>query len=173
GQYDFSVAVRVAVGAESALQLMGHELSGQRPTGEYILQSLATVGIPPLLPGEGAQLLSNGAAIPVQVAGRTRGLSAGVGVTARVGATAPGSLRVAGTLASGEISLPGTGGTHPIVFEARNSAGQLVASTTRQVVVVEDAAVALQLVRHEPDLGARHVEPNRAIELYFNKPVEL
>ncbi len=173
GQYDFAVAVRVAVGAQSALQLMAHDLSGQRTTQEYILQSQATVGITPLLPGEGAEFLSRGEVIPVQVAVRTSGLSDGVSVSARVGAGEVVALGVAGTLASGEVTLPAAGGTHRIAFEARNSAGQIVASTSREVVVVEDAAVALQLVRHEPALGAQNVEPNRAIELYFNKAIDL
>ncbi len=171
GHYDFTVAVPIPPGTDVPLNFVARDLSGNRSAVEYLLRSEAQAGVTPLLPGEGAQFLSRGEPVAVQVAARLSSASEGMRAVAHVGGQ-PVTLALSGTLASGELQLPGTAGSYIIVYELYDAAQHLIASVSRQVKVVAEEEVALQLLRHEPENGAGNIEPNQPVELHFNRAID-
>ncbi len=172
-EYEFSYAVALATGQETPLNMVARDLSGNQKSLEVVLMSNAVTNLNPILPAAGAQFLSQGDPVTVQVAVRATSLQEGDQVIARVDAGLPVQLARTGSLYTGDVVLPGQGASYQIRFEALNAVGNLIASSSLAVSVTNAGDIPLELVRIEPDLNARHVEPNASVELYFNKPIEL
>ncbi|MFO1369526.1 MAG: hypothetical protein U1F46_11075 [Marinagarivorans sp.] len=172
GQYDFSYTLPIESGAEAPLVFTAVDLSGNRTSQTYQLQSTASLTIEPLLPGEGASYINAGAPISVPTAARLSELAAGYSVTVSLdGQQTP--LTLAGTLASGDITLPARAGDYTLNYQVLNASQVVVASSTRGIHIKDEQAIAVELLRIKPENAARNVEPNQPIELYFNKAIDV
>lgn len=172
GRYDFSVPVQIASGEQSHLLFDAYDMSGNRTSVEYIFQSNAQLGITPLMPGNEAEFIAHGESITLQAAARLSLAEPGYKVWVSVGAE-QFELSVAGTLASGDITLPATAGDYTLRYQVVDEEQQIVASAERRVSVIDDQAIPVAVVRHAPENNAINIEPNQPIEIYFNKPITL
>lgn len=171
GQYDFTLPVSLAAGAQAQLVFNAYDISGNRTSVAYIFQSTAQASITPLLPGENAELLGRGDPIKVQAAARLTEIGEGHRVVVVVN-TQQTELTVVGTLASGDVTVPPQAGTYTLNYQVLNAQNIIVASTTRQVRVTDETAIPVELVRYSPENNANNREPNQPVELYFNKAID-
>lgn len=171
GQYRFRFGLPLAPGETKDLLLEARDLGGNHTAMEVHLASDATAEINPLLPGENTELIGRGEPIELQVAARITEQEA-----ARVRVSSAGAqteLEVGGTLANGTLTLSPEDGEHTLTYELLSEGGDLLASATRSLTVVDEQSIPLALQRHEPENNARHIEANQPVELYFNRPVDL
>jgi hypothetical protein len=171
GNYEFQVPLILAPGAEVAWDIAAFDIGGNKTQAEYIFKSSAQASINPLLPAESAEFLGNTEPLSIQVAARVSGLTSTNKVTVSIGATSV-ELAVAGTLASGNISVPATAGAYVVTYQVLNESQEVIASTTSNFTVRNEQDIPIQLVSHEPENNQDLVEPNHPIELYFNKSID-
>jgi hypothetical protein len=171
GRYDFTVPVAIEPGAEHPLVFTALDQSGNRTQVTYTLKSAATANITPLLPSEGAELINTGTPIVVQTAARLSAVPSGSRVMVKVGAQEI-ALNLAGTLANGDVTLPAHAGDYTFIYQVLDANQAVIATSSRRVQVRDEQAVAVELVRHEPESAAINIEPNQPIELYFNKAID-
>lgn len=172
GHYDFGVALGVAAGGEKPITLVARDQSGNKTTVEYLFQSDATLSLEMLAPADNAQLVSKGTPVTVQVAARLSLAPEGSTATVSVGNNPPEALSLSGTLASGPVALPPESGNYRISVSIRGQDGNLLATTSRAVSIVDAESVPVSLNKTEPASNATLVEPNDPVELYFNKAVD-
>lgn len=171
GSYDFSIPLSISVGEQIQWVINARDLSGNSNSVEYIFQSAAQASISPLLPGDNAEFLYKGQPLVVQTAARVSDLPEGSRVIVTLGEQQINLAR-AGTLASGEITLPSQPGNYVLTYKVLDATQTLLASSTRTLRVVNEDAIAISLVNHEPENSAINVETTQPIELYFNKPID-
>jgi hypothetical protein len=172
GQYDFTLPLSLSAGAQAQLVFNAYDISGNRTSVAYIFQSTAQTSITPLLPGDNAELLGRGEPIVVQTAARLTEVGEGHRVVVSLNAQQT-ELTLAGTLASGDVSIPAQAGIYILTYQVLDASNAVVASATRQVRVIDETAIPVELVRHAPENNAHNIEPNQPIELYFNKAIDL
>lgn len=171
GWYDFSIPLSIAPGEQVQWVINAYDLSGNKTSVIYIFQSAAQATISPLLPSDNAEFLYKGQPLVVQVAARVSNLPEGSRVVASLGAVQVNLAR-AGTLASGDISLPSQPGNYVLNYQVLDSSQTVLASTSRNLRVIDEAAIALEILSHQPENNALNIEPNQPIELYFNKAID-
>jgi len=171
GRYSFSVLVKLEPGEQTQLALSAYDLSGNHTSVEYGFKSTAQASISPLLPGDAAEFISTGEPLIIQVAARLTGARADSTAIVAIG-SAQTQLTLAGTLASGDITLPTAAGDYLLSYTLLDNAHQVIASSTRNIRILSEQAVAVELLRHVPDLNAVNIETNQPVELYFNKTVD-
>ncbi len=175
GVYQFAAPVAISAGQETTVTLEATDFSGNRSQQSYVLTALSSQSLTPLLPVAGSVLSGTGEPLNLQLAARLAGLQGGEKVIAWLDdqQSVAVELTLSDTLASGNISLPGNSAEHQIHLALLNAADQPLATTQIAVTVNNPDDLALELTRMEPQNGAGAVEPNAAIELYFNKTVDL
>ena len=171
GQYAFALPLTLAPGAEASWAIAAFDRSGNKTQVEYIFKSSAQASIDPLLPAAAADFIGNIEPLSIQVAARVGGLVSTNKVIASIG-SASVELAIAGTLASGNISVPPTAGAYVLNYQVLNENQEVIASTSRNFTVRNEQDIPVQLLRHEPENNEDLVEPNQPIELYFNKPID-
>jgi len=125
-----------------------------------------------LAPADNTQLVSKGTPVTVQVAARLSLAPEGSAATVSVGNNPPDTLSLSGTLASGPVELPQESGNYRISVSIKGQDGNLLATTSRTVSVVDAESVPVSLNKAEPASNATLVEPNAPVELYFNKAID-
>jgi hypothetical protein len=171
GRYDFSVPVIIEPGAEAPLSFTALDQSGNRTQVAYVLKSAASATITALLPGEAAELINTGTPIVVQTAARLSAVPSGSRAVVKVGAQQI-ALNLAGTLASGDVTLPAQAGDYTFIYQVLDANDAVLATTSRSISVRDEQAVVVELIRHEPESAAVNIEPNQPIELHFNKAID-
>jgi hypothetical protein len=172
GHYDFGVALGVDAGGEKPITLVARDRSGNKTTVEYLFQSDATLSLEMLSPADNAQLVSKGAPVTAQVAARLSLAPEGSTATVSVGNNPPDALSLSGTLASGPVELPQESGNYRISVSIKGQDGNLLATTSRTVSVLDAETVPVSLDKAEPASNETLVEPNAPVELYFNKAID-
>lgn len=171
GSYEFELPLSLAPGAETLWSLVAFDQSGNRTQREYHIKSSASVLINPLLPAPAAEFVGASEPLSIQVAVRVNGMAAGSRVLAILNATSV-ELTVAGTLASGNLSVSPAAASHNIEFRVVAENGDVVATTSVAFSVRNQGEVELELVSHQPLNNTEHIEPNQPIELNFNKAID-
>ncbi|PUA29846.1 MAG: hypothetical protein B0W54_04645 [Cellvibrio sp. 79] len=171
GSYDFSIPLSISAGEQIQWVINARDSSGNSTNATYIFQSAAQASLSPLLPGDNAEFLYKGQPLVVQIAARVSDLPEGTRVVATLGEQQINLAR-AGTLASGEITLPSQAGNYVLHYKVLDAAQTVVAATTRTLNVINEDAIAITLVNHEPENSATNIETNQPIELYFNKAID-
>lgn len=171
GTYEFELPLNLTPGAETVWSLEAFDQSGNRTQREYQFKSTAQVSIDPLLPAQAAEFMGASEPLSIQVAARVSSMAEGNRVFAILDATQV-ELAVAGTLASGNISVSPVAASHSIEFRVIAENGDVIATTSVAFSVRNEGEVALNLVSHQPLNNAEHVEPNQPIELNFNKVID-
>jgi hypothetical protein len=171
GSYDFSIPLSIAAGEQIEWVINATDVSGNNTSVDYIFQSGAQATVSPLLPGDNAEFLYRGQPLVIQVAARVSDLPDGSQVIALLG-TQQVSLARAGTLASADLTLPSQPGNYTLTYQVRDAAQTVLASSSRSLRVVDEGAIVVELVKHQPENSAINVEPNQPIELYFNKAID-
>lgn len=171
GVYEFELPLSLAPGAESIWTLEAYDQSGHKTQREYQFKSSAEAYIDTLLPVRAAEFVGGEDALSIQVAARITGMLVDDKVIAVLGATQV-ELAVAGTLASGNISVAPTAANHTLEFRVVAEDGSIRATTSIPFSVRNETATALQLISHQPLNNAEHIEPNQPIELNFNKAID-
>lgn len=171
GVYSFEVPLKLEPGAETLWQFAAYDTSGNKTPLEYLFKSTASASIEPLLPLEASKYTVATEPASLQVAARVGGLASTDKVFASLGGERV-ELAQAGTLASGNIQLPATAGSYQLVYQVESTAQEILATSSRQLQVVDAETVPLILSRHEPENNQALVEPNQPIELYFNKAID-
>jgi hypothetical protein len=171
GSYDFSISLSIAPGEQVQWVINAYDLSGNKTSVVYIFQSAAQATISPLLPGDNAEFLYKGLPLIIQVAARVSNLSEGGRVVASLGTEQVNLARV-GTLASGDFTLPSQPGNYVLSFKVLDANQAVLAATSRNLRVIDEAAIELELLNHHPENSALNIEPNQPIELYFNKAID-
>lgn len=171
GIYEFDLPLNLAPGAETVWTIQASDQSGNRVQRDYRFKSSADASISPLLPAPAAEFVGASEPLSIQVAARVNGLVPGNTVVAVVGSTQV-ELAVAGTLASGNISIAPEAASHTLEFRVIAEDGSLRASTSVPFSVRNETVVALELVSHQPLNNAENIEPNQPIELNFNKAID-
>jgi len=171
--YRFSIDIPVPPGQTQTIDIYAADLSGNVLNAAYIVQNTAVLEIQPVLPPNNTDYLSTGTVVDVQVVARVSELLNGETVQVRVDTGPAQSLSLAGTLATGTVQLPETSGDYAIYFDVLNNLGELLTSAERTVSVINQNDIAVELIRIEPENNSRFIEPNKAIELYFNREVDL
>ncbi|HSX86129.1 MAG TPA: hypothetical protein VLE50_12025, partial [Cellvibrio sp.] len=171
GAYEFEVPLNLAPGAETVWTLQAFDQSGNKVQREYQFKSSAEASIDPLLPMRAAEFVGAEEPLSIQVAARVNGLVAGNKVFAVLGSHQE-ELIVAGTLASGNISVAPAAASHTLEFRVVAEDGSVRASTSVPFSIRNETAVAYQLISHQPLNNAENIEPNQPIELNFNKAID-
>jgi len=171
--YNFAATLQLAPAETSQLLFEAWDTAGNLLSTEYSLQYDTQYQIHILVPGYQAALLSDGAAIPVQVAVRIDELTGTETVQARYNDGQPVPLTLTNTFATGSLLVPPVSGQHTIRVEILNAAGQRVAADQVSLTVQEASDIELELLALEPLNNAKFAEPNQPIELYFNKAIDL
>ncbi|WP_415894907.1 hypothetical protein ACMXYQ_12410 [Neptuniibacter sp. PT34_22] len=173
GRYTFAVPLALSVGEETSVQLQARDFSGNDATLNYALQAFSNHSVNLLIPSSNTELLGGSDPISLQVAARIQGLQQGETVVAQLEDQTEISLSLTDTLATGNLTVPGDTGEYQIKISVLGSAGQLLASTTRDISVVNPEQQPLELLRIEPENGFSGVEPNATVEFYFNKEIDI
>lgn len=171
GVYEFELPLNLAPGAETVWTLEAFDQSGNKVQREYQFKSSAEASIDILLPARAAEFVGAEEPLSIQLAARVNGMVAGDKVLAVLGSTQV-ELIVAGTLASGNISVAPAAASHTLEFRVVAEDGSLRASTSTPFSIRNEAAVALGLASHQPLNNAENIEPNQPIELNFNKAID-
>lgn len=171
GVYEFEVPLNLTPGAESIWTLAAYDQSGHKTQREYQFQSSAEVYIDTLLPVRAAEFVGADEDLSIQVAARTSGMIETDKVIAVLGSTQV-ELVVAGTLASGNISVAPTAASHTLEFRVVAEDGSVRATTSIPFSVRNEVATVLQLISNQPLNNAENIEPNQPIELNFNKAID-
>jgi PKD repeat protein len=171
--YDFAVTAPITAGQTQTINIRAADLGGNVTNAEYILQNISTVEVNPVLPPVNSEFLSSGSPIDVQVVARVSQLVNGETVQVRIDNNQGQSLMLVSTLATGTIQLPSDSGSYTLFFDILNNLNEVIATAQRSVSVLNEADVPVELVRVEPENNTQFIEPNKAIELYFNRAVDL
>lgn len=171
GTYEFDLPLSLAPGAETVWTLEAFDQSGHKTQREYQFKSSAEVYINSLLPMPAAEFVGAEEPLSIQVAARITGMVAGNKVIAVLGSTEV-ELTVAGTLASGNISVAPAAASHTLELRVVADDGSVRASTSIPFSIRNETAVAYQLLSHQPLNNAENIEPNQPIELNFNKAID-
>ncbi len=173
--YTFNYNLPVGGENPSMLDLLAYDRSGNKREITYAFLNNSSATVSALLPPDNSEFISrNSLPINLQVAARVNGLNDGDRVIAftsgnRSQATV---LTLTGTLASGDLNLPGDVLDQTITFEAQDAQGQRLSNDSISVSVQAESAIELELVRIEPSNNQQNIEPNQPIEVYFNKPID-
>lgn len=173
--YTFSYQLPVGAEQPSMLDLLAHDRSGNKREISYAFLNNSSATVSALLPPDESEFISsNGQDINLQVAARTAGLNNGDRVIAYTSGNRSQAivLTLTGTLASGDLSLPGDVLDQTITFEVQDAQGARLSNDSITVSVQADSDVDLELVRIEPSNNQKNIEPNQPIEIYFNKPID-
>ncbi|ACE83320.1 Thrombospondin type 3 repeat family [Cellvibrio japonicus Ueda107] len=170
--YAFNLPLQLQPSQETAWTIAAFDLGGNKTVVDYMFVSSAQVAIDALLPVSDAELLGIAGEMSLQVAARVNGLIDTGKVIVSIGDVSV-ELTRAGTLASGNISVPSQTGNYQIVYQALNENNEMVASASRNFSVRNEADIPLALLGHEPLNAEEHVEPNQPIELSFNKAIDI
>lgn len=170
--------INVAVQGEQAVpvSIVAFDRSGNNSAIEYSMLNIASASVKAILPPEGTTYLSKDDDLNVQVAARLVGNEETDQVYAYLesaGASSAVLLNLNTTLASGDIVIPKAPAKQTIVFELRDDQGRRITQDSTSVEVKAAEDVELEVVRVEPVNNAEFVEPNVAIELYFNKSIDI
>ncbi|MGS2716806.1 hypothetical protein ACVBE9_01415 [Eionea flava] len=172
--YTFTAAINVDIGKTIPVAITAHDRSGNRGTLEFLLNNTATTAIEALLPSANTELLSNSQSLDVQLVAKLSGLQTNTSVVAFIESQAATqtTLSVNGELASGSLQIPTSTAEQTIIYQVKNSNGDIVAQTQRTINVKDANTVPLELVRVEPTNNSLYIEPNATIELYFNREID-
>ncbi len=171
GIYEFELPLNLAPGAETVWTLAAFDQSGHKTQREYQFKSSAEASIDPLLPPRAAEFVGAEEPLSIQVAARVNGLVVGNKVFAVLGSNQV-ELTVAGTLASGNISVAPAAASHNLELRVVAEDGTQRASTSVPFSIRNEAAVAYELISHQPLNNAENIETNQPIELNFNKVID-
>ena len=178
--YNFKVSINIDATQTQAINFQAFDRSGNQTQIEYLFENTSTAAINALLPVVGTELMSSGQPLQLQVAARVEGLETNQTVFAYISSdTSSGSaaqaieLSLNGTLAGGSLEVPEASGDYTIHYELRNASAQTLVSAQRDITVTAQSDIPLEIVRIEPENNVQYIEPNAAIEVYFNQPIDL
>jgi len=174
--YTFDVNIAVEGEQATPVSILAFDRSGNRSAIEYSMLNIASASVKAILPPQDTTYLSRDNDLNVQVAARLNGNESTDQVVAYLqsaGASSAVTLTINNTLASGDIVIPKGAAKQTIVFELRNAQGRRITQDFTNVEVKAAQDVELEVVRVEPANNARFVEPNAAIEIYFNKQIDV
>lgn len=170
--YQFVARFNLQPGETLPVNLVARDLGGNKARQSYLFQSQASVVLEPVLPLDDATLMTNGQPLTVQVVASIANLPAGALVQVQLAGGETMTLPHAGTLASGDITLPARTGAQELTYQV--VANQVVlASAKRQVNIIDQASIPLTMLKSEPLNNQTNLEPDVPIVLYFNKSLDL
>lgn len=174
--YAFSKPLMVPMGETVPVSLVALDQSGNRTEVEYVLKNIATASLSALIPGANTQLIGQEQHITTQVVARVEGLVGNETVSAYIDSidnpVASTTLTISGTLASGEISIPPQSAQRTLLLVLRNNVGDILTQTQQTITVQNSSDIPLDIVRIEPNNNAQYTEPNKPIEVYFNREID-
>jgi hypothetical protein len=170
GRYRFQVAAQAEPGVDTRLHFVAWDRAGNESTQTLWLRLLSPFVLHWLLPPEGLQLPERGQEQPLQVALRwlEGTVPAELRLQAQVAPSAAVALTRAAAVAGADVLVPAAPGRYRIEAWAEDAQGQRVAAIQREIEVVAQVTEPLTLTHSRPEAGARDVQPNQAIELFFN-----
>ncbi len=174
--YVFDINVAVEGDQVVPVSIVAYDRSGNKAAIEYSMLNFSPASVNAILPPEGTTYLSKLDDLNVQVAARMAGNQASDQLYTYLesaGAASAILLTLNNTFASGDIVIPKAPAKQTIIFELRNAQGQVITQDATKVEVKAAEDVELEVVRVEPANNAEFVEPNAAIELYFNKSIDV
>ena len=172
--YRFSAVLSIASGETAVLTIAAYDRSGNRFQSEYLLQNTATTSIKTLVPTDQAALIGGDSPITLQVVARANGLTGNESVVTFIdNDPSPVPLTLNGTLASGELMIPGDTAEHTLTTAVLDAGGGAVAEDSLTITVTNPQEIPVELVRIEPENHSNLIEPNAAIELYFNRQIDV
>jgi len=175
--YEFSVTIPIANQETLPISISAYDRSGNNTTLDYFLHNSATASITPLLPAQNTEYINTGTPITVQVVARLNGTlsdeTATVQLLSNNVLSAPITMDISGTLASGAITLPADTAEHKIVISLRSQSGEIVTQNEINVQVTTLADVPTEVIRIEPTHNSDYIEPNTPIEIYFNREIDI
>jgi len=171
--FTFNTEINVAASATTPVTIQAYDRSGNKAIIEVLLERSNQFSINALLPPDKTEFIGQGEPIEVQVVARTGPLLGGESVVAFVeGDVSESPLELTGTLAGGFISLSPTTGDSKIRLELRDSNGLKISQDEINVSVFDEDDIPVELIRIEPANNSLYIEPNKPIEIYFNRAID-
>ena len=174
GQYRFEFTVPVTGNAPVPVTFNAYDRSGNTSVLEYVFINTSTAQISALLPAPDTTVVAREGTASVQVVAQLSGQIADLDAFVYLGGDPSGqqAMNISGDRASTELSVPDSADQQTIIYELRDSGGNVVGSDSRVLKVQRFEDIPVELVRMEPTNNQRHVEPNSPIEVYFNRAID-
>ncbi|TDQ45899.1 hypothetical protein EV696_1162 [Permianibacter aggregans] len=172
GEHQFSVNLSLAPNLEQLVTLSARDTAGNQTQKVLRFKSVSTGGIQVLLPVANAEFIAENSEFPLNVTVQIEGDSSQTFAFAKVNQGEWQALERQGVFAQGTVLHASTEGEQQLFVELRAGDGQVLAADSRRYHLKSLANIPLEVVRVQPENGARDVEPNEFIAVHFNKPID-
>jgi hypothetical protein len=172
GGYAFRASLALPLQQDYTALLEAWDLAGNRTSRELLFNADTPVVLEIITPREGTEVLTDAGGTAIRVVARASQVAEGDTVSVSVGGGAAEPMALDGRVATATLLTTLAGGEHPIRVELRDAVGELKASASTQVTLVDPAAVALAVTRSEPENAGAGVDPNGPIAIYFNQTID-
>jgi hypothetical protein len=171
-EWSFAVDVPLSRQTDRELQVEAWDHAGNRTTHELIVHLDSPIELELLAPLANTQRTVSGTTTPLEVVARAIGMSDTDTITASFDAAPPVPLTRSGNLASAELAVPATAGTHTVTVRVLNANAEQLASISASILLLSEESIALEVISQEPPTDAVHVESNSPITLQFSRPLD-
>lgn len=173
GRWEFEAVVKLSRGVDTELELVAWNRAGAKTSDSMIVRLENDVEISLLAPRDDESMVLQSGPNEVQVAFQVIGAGANDGVWVQL------DSEQAPLLGTGEgpygaalsVTVDGTS-THTWSAIVRDDQGATLARASADFTVADEATVPIALTRVEPARGAREVEANQSLRLFFNRAIE-
>ncbi len=170
--FNFVSQLQLAVAEQVSVLAEAWDEAGNRSSAEYLLLADVPFNVEIIAPAEGAAIASTEAGASVAVVARISGLTAGSTVAVQVNSGALQDMALSGDIATTTLLTTLTDGEHVITVQVRDSAGEVLASSSVRVVLENPQDVPLAVERHVPANASTGNPPNDPISVFFNRSID-
>mgnify|MGYP003641032587 CR=1 FL=1 len=175
-QYRFVFDMPIPVGTETPLTLEARDMAGNKTEQSWILFSNRSVSMSWILPLANTELVTFGETAEVQVVVTTN--SAGThrlkAMVLQDDAVVSGTVELerSDSIASGKVTLPADKGEYSVRVQAFNTEGVVVSTISRSISLIEEEAVALELLKATPAADTAGNNTKEPLSFLFNIPID-
>ena len=177
GTYEFSQDISLPRQTEQTISIEAWDSSNNKESKEISVVLTSSLDIEVISPQDGAVIAVDTQEYDLEMVVRIPGILETDSVELTVEGTeplaAPITIENPAELISQTLTIPTTqDGERQLIVKVKNDQGELIANQTIPFATQNSANLPLEVVRQEPENGAKGIEVTEFIGFYFNRPIE-